>query len=284
MSIALGNKKPERLIEVEKLMWRALFILSEGTKAPEAVLGDLLLQFPWETFQPPSLSISQQDSEWFVIQATPLSAAPAQKILSVPSTSTSPPPVPAVSDNSSPPPNDNPMDQSPDYQPQPPIPNPHQSMESEISASGTTDFEGFGAMDKDTPSDGPTPHARELDELDSRTQASPTVSDPVAPSYRRSTRLALEKSKEDSLRPETSESHSRSTSPIELSIPKSNQHKPTTALKRKAPTGERDVEISISAGGSHAKPIGCSQCSLGEISNEERITGMWKQNRQMQHR
>jgi hypothetical protein len=67
--------------------------------------------------------------------------------------------------------------------------------------------------------------------------------------------LALEKSKEDSLCPETPESHSRSTSPIELSIPKSNQHKPTAALKRKAPTGERDVEISISAGGSRAKPI-----------------------------
>jgi hypothetical protein len=84
MSIALGNKKPQQLLEVEKIIWRALFTLSEGSTAPEDILGGLLLQIPWETLQPPSLSASQQDSEWFTIRATALSAAPEQNIIQAP--------------------------------------------------------------------------------------------------------------------------------------------------------------------------------------------------------
>ena len=49
MSIGLGNKKPEQLLEVEKLIWQALFTLSQGTTAPDDILGDLLLQIPWQT-------------------------------------------------------------------------------------------------------------------------------------------------------------------------------------------------------------------------------------------
>ena len=61
MSIALGNKKPERLLEVEKLIWRALFTLSEGTTAPEDILGDLLLQIPVLFTHPSDLSGTDQN-------------------------------------------------------------------------------------------------------------------------------------------------------------------------------------------------------------------------------
>ena len=165
MSIALGNQKPQKLLEVEKLIWRALFTLSEGATAPEDILGDLVVQIPWETLQPPLLAISKQDAEWFMIDAIPLSASPAQKNLPVPSTlltSTSlPSPVrlptttpPPDNDNNNamtetsprqgrlptttPPPNINAMDESLDYQnqQQSTSPNPPQSMEPDNSAHG----------------------------------------------------------------------------------------------------------------------------------------------------
>jgi hypothetical protein len=74
MSIALGNQKPEQLLEVEKIVWRALITLSLGTTPPEDVLGDLVLNIPWNKLQPPFLTASHQDSEWFITQATPVSA------------------------------------------------------------------------------------------------------------------------------------------------------------------------------------------------------------------
>jgi hypothetical protein len=387
MSIALGNKKPDQLIEVEKIIWRALFKLSEGTIAPEDVLDGLLIQIPWQKFQPPFLTLSQQDSEWFMIPATTVSAAPTQNIPPVPSTtltstsqspvpaasipdhdamdkyinyppsddlvvsddnvltapseattvsagviqnissdpstiltSTSQSPVPATSndttqdptasslpdhamdqspdyeqqptsldlpqDDTSPRqaplptasshPNNNAMDQSPDYQQQPPSHDLSQDsgMETDMPVVGMANFIGFGAMNKETPSDDTIPHA--VDEEADITTGSRASSEPslVAPTHRRSTRLAfnedsmgvrlaLEKSNEDSMGLETSDYSSRSTSPVE---PKRKQHQPTTPLKRKAPTGEgsRDRAIDVdsqhaakllSPGGSRAKPI-----------------------------
>jgi hypothetical protein len=318
MSIALGNNKPEQLLEVEKLIWRALFTLSEGTTAPEHILGDLLLKIPWQNFP----TTSPQDSEWFTIEATPVSAAPAQNILAALSTSLTstllPLPVPALSDNNpinsstahvntspsltplstvspllddnamdqsfnnQPPPqsaelekgapsdnsprqdpalplsDNNTMDQSLDNQPLPPTPNvpasplsdnntmdqtldnqpltttPNvpQAMEAEI-ATGI----GFGAMNEDSPSDDPISGAGDGEEADSIEQSL------EAPTSRRSARLALERSKEVSS--PDAESSSRSTSPDEPFLPKSSQT--TTAVKRKAPTGE--------PGGSRASPI-----------------------------
>ena len=64
MSISLGNKKPKELIEVEKVIWRALFTLSEGTKAPEDVLGDMVHQISWQTIEPPFSTISQEIGPW----------------------------------------------------------------------------------------------------------------------------------------------------------------------------------------------------------------------------
>ena len=48
MSIALGNNKPEALLEVEKILWWALFAISEGSQLPEAVVEQVLTQIPWE--------------------------------------------------------------------------------------------------------------------------------------------------------------------------------------------------------------------------------------------
>lgn len=62
--------------------------------------------------------------------------------------------------------------------------------------------------------------------------------------------LALEKSNEDSLGLETSENSLRSTSLVE---PKRIKYKPTTPLKRKAPTGE--VKKSLSGGASRDKAM-----------------------------
>ena len=162
MSIALGNKKPQKLLEVEKLIWRALFTLSEGVTAPEDILRDLVVQIPWQTLQPSLLGISTQDAEWFVIDAMPISASLAEKNLPVPSTlliSTSlPSPVrlptttpPPDNDNNNetypkqgrlpittPPPDINVMDESPDYQNQQQFtpPNPPLTMEPDNSAHG----------------------------------------------------------------------------------------------------------------------------------------------------
>jgi len=67
MSIALGNNKPESLLEVEKMVWRALFEMSEGLKLPEVVVEWFLPKIPWEKLQ---LDSSQWN--WFDIRAPPL--------------------------------------------------------------------------------------------------------------------------------------------------------------------------------------------------------------------
>ena len=97
MSIALGNEKPQQLLEVEKIIWRALITLSLGMTPPEDVLGGLVHSIPWDNLQP-LLNASHQDSEWFIPQTMPPSS-----ILPV-----------AVSDT----PGENAMDLSIDNQPQ----------------------------------------------------------------------------------------------------------------------------------------------------------------------
>ena len=46
MSITLGNNKPEALLEVEKILWRALFAVLEGSQLPEAVVEQVPTQIP----------------------------------------------------------------------------------------------------------------------------------------------------------------------------------------------------------------------------------------------
>ena len=99
MSIALGNEKPEQLLDVEKVIWRTLFTLSEGTKPPEDVLGDLIIQIPWQGL-PPCLPTSQQVSEWFTIQATPLAGPPENFLPVLLILPTSPDPVNSTMDKS----------------------------------------------------------------------------------------------------------------------------------------------------------------------------------------
>lgn len=253
MSIALGNKKPEQLLEVERLVWRALFTLSEGMTAPEDVLSDLLLQIPWQRLQPSSLTISQQDSEWFTIKATPLSAALAQNTLPAPLNSLASTSLPLPVSTPSPLRDDNAMDETPDHQPLPPTLNVPQAMDPESRAPGI----GFGALNEGSPSDDPISGMNEDTPGDDPISATGEIED--APTSRRSARLALEKSKEVSLHPETPENLSRSTSPVGLLPLKPNQHHPTTARKRKAPTGV--VEVTGEVGVTNLSSAGCSRAS-----------------------
>jgi hypothetical protein len=304
MSIALGNKKPEGLLEVEKIIWRSLFKLSEGTTAPEDILGGLVDQIPWHRFQPSS----QQDSEWFAIKTTPVSAAPAQNILPVQSSFTSTIPL-SMEFAESAPLSDNAMDQSTDNRPLLPTPNDCQAMDTESRASDdpisgmnedtpnnepitgmnedTPNNEPITGMNEDTPNNEPitgmnedTPNNEPITGMNEDTpdnepirgmnedtpdnepitgmnEDTPNDTDsieqsPEARISRRSARLALEKSYSH-LPP--SENSSRSTSPVQQSVPKSSQHQPTTAVKRKAPTGEAGATKLLSTGGTRASPI-----------------------------
>jgi hypothetical protein len=277
MSIALGNEKPQQLLDVEKHIWRTLFILSEATKPPEDVLNDLLNQIPWENL-PPCLSTTQQVSEWFTIQATPTSLNPVNNAMdesldypvlpqtvkpphstdaenSPPSAPTfnptvnypqstdaenSPPSAPTLNPTvnhpqstdaeNSPPsaPTLNPTVNHPQsMEPENRAPGDAASRELERSSTATNDFEGFGTLNKN--------------DTDSDDEASPTESESGVEesTYRRSRRLALDRSK-------TSDKNLTLTSP---GFPKSKKYKTTTALKRKAPTGDLSHE------GSRARPI-----------------------------
>jgi hypothetical protein len=216
MTIALGNKKPELLLEVEKVIWRALLTLSEGTKAPEDVLRDLHLQIPWQTFQPQVLT---DVSEWFTIPSTHVSAAPIENILPAPLRTDFP-----VSDNQA-------MDQSLDCQLQAPPTRPSSPLPDDQAMDQSPDCElqEPRTLNPDTLSDHPTPPAEEADSPPSMEQSS------EASAYRRSKRLASERRKEQSL----------TAAPSIYSRPR----------KRKAPTGEEDVDTSLSPGGSQARPI-----------------------------
>lgn len=73
----------------------------------------------------------------------------------------------------------------------------------------------------------------------------PTMEQSLVSAIRRSTRLALENSKEDSLYSKATENW-----PIH-----SHKHKPSAKLKRKAPMGEAEARDSLIQGGSSANPI-----------------------------
>ena len=183
MTIALGNKKPDLLIEVEKVIWRALFTLSEGTKAPEDVLRDLNLQVPWQTIQPGVLT---DVSEWFTIASTHASAAPIDHILPAPL-----PTAPPISDHQ-------PMDESPDSHPQTPPTRPSSPAPDDdpMDQSPDCDMEDARTVNPDTLRDHPTPPAGDVEEPDS------------PPASRRSKRLASGSRKERALTA-TSSIHSR---------------------------------------------------------------------------
>ena len=250
MSIALGNQKPQQLLDVEKIIWRTIFTLSEGTKPPEIVMNDLLNEIPWHKLQAPL----GPESEWFWMQGTPVSAAPPQNFLSPPPSTS---PTTSLSDN-------NAMDQSLDSQPQFLNPTERTSGNADSSESGLgfkdTHSDGLAASTESDLAPGPTGSRASIEQspedTHSNSRAASTESDLTSTSsqdpiqhhdspeltYRRSTRLILEKNKEDSL---------CSTSLID---PK---RKTTPLKKRKAAfTGEAysDVEMT-SAGGSRARPI-----------------------------
>ena len=96
MNIALGNNKPELLLEVKKIVWQALFVMSEGLHSPEDVMDQLFLQIPWGKLQ---LGSSQRG--WFNIRAPP-AAAPLLRVPTTPQIRTLPslsaPPPPDVMD------------------------------------------------------------------------------------------------------------------------------------------------------------------------------------------
>ena len=71
MSIALGNNKPETLLEVEAIIWRALFVISQGMQLPEDVVEQLLPQIPWE-----KLTSKSAQQNWFDIRASSSPTAP----------------------------------------------------------------------------------------------------------------------------------------------------------------------------------------------------------------
>jgi hypothetical protein len=258
MSIALGNEKPEQLLDVEKIIWRTLFTMSEATKPPEEVLNDMLNEIPWQKLTP-CLTTTQQVSEWFTLlptshipdndamddspdQLSPRTVNPTQ------STDAENSPTSHIPDNDA-------MDESPD-QLSPHTVNPPQSTDADNSpasaptinpppppptvnqrqSSATNDFEGFGTLNKnDTDSD----------DTDSDDDSTPTESEPGVEesTYRRSKRLA------DSLGGETSGNNLTLTSPLASGFPKSKKYKPTRPLKRKAPTGELSHE------GTRGRPI-----------------------------
>jgi hypothetical protein len=219
MCIALGNEKHEQLLDVEKLIWRTLFTMSEATKPPEDVLNDMLNQIPWQKLTP-CLTTTQQVSEWFTL--LPTSHIPDNDAMDESPDQLSPqtvnPPQSTDADNS---PASAPTINPP---PLPPTVNQRQS-------SATNDFKGFGTLNKN--------------HTDSDDDSTPTESEPGVEesTYRRSKRLA------DSLGGETSVNNLTLTSPLASGFPKSKKYKPTRPLKRKAPTGELSHE------GTRGRPI-----------------------------
>jgi hypothetical protein len=171
MSIALGNKKPQQLLEVEKIIWRALFTLSEGSTAIEDILGGLLLQIPWERLQPLFLPAFQQDSEWFSIQTTAVSAAPKENNPQAPSLTGSLLPY------------NNTMVQSLDYQSQPHTAIP-QTLEPENSAPGDS-----SSRQPSTPTASHLPNDIAMDETIVPVNSAPGDSSSSQPSTRTASHL-----------------------------------------------------------------------------------------------
>ena len=282
MSIALGNEKPEQLLDVEKLIWRTLFTMSEATKPPEDVLNDMLNQIPWQNLTP-CLTTTQQVSEWFTLlptshipdndamddspdqlsphtvnrpQSTDAENSPTSHIPDIDPNQLSPhtvnPPQSTDAENSptSHIPDNDAMDESPD-QLSPHTVNPPQSTDADNSPASASTI--------NPPPPPPTVNQRQSsamnefrgfgtlnkNDTDSDDDSTPTESEPGVEesTYRRSKRLA------DSLGGETSVINLTLTSPLASGLPKSKKYKPTRPLKRKAPTGELSHE------GTRGRPI-----------------------------
>jgi len=67
MSIALGNNKPDALLEVETILWRALFAISDGLQFPEDIVEQSVAQIPWE-----KLKLDSAQWNWFDLSPPPL--------------------------------------------------------------------------------------------------------------------------------------------------------------------------------------------------------------------
>jgi hypothetical protein len=57
----LGNDKPKALLDIEKVIWVNLFIISEGIQGVDQVLSNILSQVPWESFP----ALLEADRSWF---------------------------------------------------------------------------------------------------------------------------------------------------------------------------------------------------------------------------
>jgi hypothetical protein len=60
-SEALGNRKPETIIEVEKAIWRVVFSLAEGRLDPSQLLQQLANDLPLKRIK----EASEDDRRWF---------------------------------------------------------------------------------------------------------------------------------------------------------------------------------------------------------------------------
>jgi hypothetical protein len=61
--IALGNGKPELLLQVEKLLWSSLFKMANGPCDLDNLLRDLVNTIPWDALA----AASESDRQWFAL-------------------------------------------------------------------------------------------------------------------------------------------------------------------------------------------------------------------------
>jgi hypothetical protein len=88
MSIALGNGKPQVLLDVEKHVWRVLFQMVEGLDQ-DGLLLELVERIPWSALA----SLPEGDRQWFALSTTSSQIADSslhQKTSSFPQSSTTP--------------------------------------------------------------------------------------------------------------------------------------------------------------------------------------------------
>lgn len=64
--IALGNGKPELLLQVEKLLWSSLFKMANGPCDLDNLLRDLVNTIPWDALA----AASESDRQWFALSTT----------------------------------------------------------------------------------------------------------------------------------------------------------------------------------------------------------------------
>jgi hypothetical protein len=64
----LGNGKTGLTIEVEKLIWEAVFSLAEGRLDPAQLLHSLCRNLPWEKIAAAAANNSAEDRVWFNIR------------------------------------------------------------------------------------------------------------------------------------------------------------------------------------------------------------------------